>query len=343
MANPRSDSCKIEIGLMVLVLAGAMTASGCAGLIMGSNPSGANVTPGSSTPPPTNASQPQLVAAPMNASFPGVAIGGSSSQTVTLQNVGNADLSISSASLTGQGLSMSGLTLPATIPAGQTMPFNLVFAPNAAGNYSGSVTITSNAPNSPLLITASGSATSPTTALSASTSSLNFGTVALGSTSTLGVTFTNSGNTNLSISGVMLTGTGFSANGVSANMTITPGQTAAMTVMFTPTVVGAATGAISVTSNAGVMSISLGGSGGQLSSHTVALSWLPSTSQVVGYFVYRVLADGSLAKLNPAPAVLTDFTDASVVSGQTYTYVVTAVTADNVESDPSDPVVATIP
>jgi len=55
------------------------------------------------------------------------------------------------------------------------------------------------------------------------------------------------------------------------------------------------------------------------------------------------LPNGALAKINPAPAVLTAYTDASIQSGQTYTYVVTAVDANNVESDYSDPVLAVIP
>jgi fibronectin type 3 domain-containing protein len=91
------------------------------------------------------------------------------------------------------------------------------------------------------------------------------------------------------------------------------------------------------------VAIALAGSGGQLSSHTVALNWDPSTSDVVGYYVYRAMADGTYAKINSAPVVLTDYTDTNIQSGQTYTYVVTAVDADNVESDYSDPVLATIP
>jgi fibronectin type 3 domain-containing protein len=91
------------------------------------------------------------------------------------------------------------------------------------------------------------------------------------------------------------------------------------------------------------LTIALLGSGGQLTSHTVALNWDPSTSDIVGYYVYRVLADGTYAKANSAPIVLTTFTDTNLQSGATYTYVVTAITADNVESDYSDPVLATIP
>jgi fibronectin type 3 domain-containing protein len=113
--------------------------------------------------------------------------------------------------------------------------------------------------------------------------------------------------------------------------------------MFTPSAPGSAAGSIAIGSSAGAVSIALAGNGGQLSSHTVALNWDPSSSTVVGYYVYRALPNGTFAKINPAPAVLTAYTDANIQSGQTYTYVVTAVDAYNVESDYSDPVLATIP
>jgi fibronectin type 3 domain-containing protein len=56
-----------------------------------------------------------------------------------------------------------------------------------------------------------------------------------------------------------------------------------------------------------------------------------------------MLADGTYGKINSAPVVLMEYTDTKIQSGQTYTYAVTAVDADNVESDYSDPVLATIP
>jgi fibronectin type 3 domain-containing protein len=102
-------------------------------------------------------------------------------------------------------------------------------------------------------------------------------------------------------------------------------------------------GSIAVTSNAGALSIALAGSGGQLSSDSVTLNWSASTSDIVGYNIYRVLADGTYTGINNAPLVLTNYTDTNIQSGQTYTYVVTAVNSDNVESDYSDPVIAIVP
>jgi Abnormal spindle-like microcephaly-assoc'd, ASPM-SPD-2-Hydin len=346
MADKRSDVSKISVCLLGVTLAAAALGSGCAGVVMGSN-SGSSGSP-SGTPPPTKTpqpqvQQPQLAATPMTASFPGVPTGSTSSQTILLQNSGNASVTISSANVTGAGFSTSGLTVPMSIAAGQNATFNVVFAPTSAGNVTGAILLVSDASSSPLAISTSGSAVSSAPLLNPSTGNLDFGSVLVGSTSSLGVLLTNTGNANAVISSVTTTGPGFSVSGVSANTTVPPGQTAALNVTFAPSATGSVTGGITVASNAGSLSINLTGSGGQLSSHTVALNWDPSTSDVVGYFVYRMLPDGTYAKITNAPVVLTAFTDASIQSGQTYTYVVTAVDADNVESDFSDPAVAVIP
>jgi hypothetical protein len=142
---------------------------------------------------------------------------------------------------------------------------------------------------------------------------------------------------------VLVTGAGFSVSGAGANTTLAPGQTAALNVVFAPSLTGSVAGSIAIASNVGGLSIALAGSGGQLSSHSVALTWDPSSSPIIGYYVYRVLADGSYVKMNTAPVVPTDYTDTNIQSGQTYTYVVTAVDTDHVESVYSDPAVAIIP
>jgi P pilus assembly chaperone PapD len=339
-----SDASKSSKYMVALVLAVSMVGSGCAGVVMGSSSSGKSSTPPPSTPPPpTNTPQPQLSATPVSASFPSVTIGASSSQTITLRNNGTGSATISNVSVAGAGFGTSGLTLPMSIAPGQNTTFNIVFAPSAAGNVTGSISLTSDAPNSPLMISTSGRATAVTALLSASTSSLDFGSVLVGSSNSQGVTLTNAGNANVTISNVLVSGAGFNASGVGANTLLTPGQTAALNVTFAPSAAGSAVGSITIGSTAGGVTIALAGNGGQLSAHTVALNWDASTSDVIGYYVYRTLPDGTYAKINTAPVVLTQFTDTQILSGQTYTYVVTAVDADTVESDYSDPVVATIP
>jgi hypothetical protein len=206
------------------------------------------------------------------------------------------------------------------------------------------VTLVSDAANSPLTIAATASAVTSTTGLSSSAASLNFGDVLVGSSGSQVATLTNVGNANVTISSVTLVGANFTATGVASNTTIAPGQTANLDAIFSPTALGAASGAITVNCNcASPVVIALAGNGAQASAHSVALNWDPSTADVVGYFVYRGLGDGTYTKINPAPDVNTQYTDSNLQSGQTYTYVVTAVDADNVESDYSDPVIVTVP
>jgi hypothetical protein len=201
-----------------------------------------------------------------------------------------------------------------------------VLASGCAGAVTGSSTSGSNGP-----------------VLRASIGTLDFGSVLVDSTDSLATILTNTGNENAMIGGVVVTGSGFTASGIGANTTLLPGETAALNVTFTPSARGNISGTLTIASNAGNLSIKLVGSGGQLSSRSVALNWDPSPSDIIGYYVYRMLLDGTYAKINNAPVVLTKFTDTRIQSGQTYTYTVTAVNADNVESDYSEPATATIP
>jgi len=317
----------------------AWAGSGCAGLV---TPAGQNSGKPSPTPPPT--SQPALSASPTSASFPNVATGSSSSQTITLQNSGTANVTISSAAVSGAGFGTAGLTTPVTIAPGQNASFNVVFAPAASGSATGSVSLTSNAPNSPLMLALSGTSMTSTQVLTPSTTGVSFGDVLLGSSSAQAVTLTNTGNSDVTISSVAVSGAEFSVTGVGANTTLSPGQVAVLSANFSPTGAGSASGGVVVNSNASAVSISLTGNGVQASVHSVALTWDPSTSDVIGYYVYRAaLGSGSYTRLNSAPTVQMQYTDNSVQSGQTYSYVVTSIDADSVESVYSDGVTANIP
>lgn len=68
-----------------------------------------------------------------------------STQSVTLKSSGTAALTISAAAVKGTGFSMSGLSTPLTLAAGQTATLNVQFDPTAAGADTGSVTLSSNA------------------------------------------------------------------------------------------------------------------------------------------------------------------------------------------------------
>jgi hypothetical protein len=77
---------------------------------------------------------------------------------------------------------------------------------------------------------------------------------------------------------------------------------------------------------------------------SVKLTWNPSTSTVVGYYVYRSTSNGSgYVKLNSSLVPSTSYTDATVQSGITYFYVTTAVDSSGQESANSNQATAVIP
>jgi hypothetical protein len=162
----------------------------------------------------------------------------------------------------------------------------------------------------------------------------------------LGVTLTNAGNSNVTISKVGAAGTGYTASGVSAGLILTPGQSVALDETFLPATSGNFAGTVSIASNAtnSPANISLSGSGSTSVSHAIDLSWTASTSTVAGYDVFRSdISGGPYAKLDSSAVTATSYSDTSVQSGKTYYYVVAAVSAAGVESADSVQAFATVP
>jgi Cep192 domain 4/HYDIN/CFA65/VesB-like, Ig-like domain/Abnormal spindle-like microcephaly-assoc'd, ASPM-SPD-2-Hydin len=290
--------------------------------------------------------QARITASPASVSFGTVTTGNSNSQPIVISNAGNAGLTISQFSVTGTGFSTTGLTAPLTIQAGGSATFNAVFKPSSTSSVSGSISLVSNAPTSPMSISLSGTGGSATYSLSVSPSSLAFGSIAVGTNASQNVSLTNTGTSNITISGVNLKGSGFSGSGVNSGLILTPHQTATLSVTFDPTTSGAVAGSVTITSNAAnsPQLVSLSGTGS--ASHSVALSWAASSSSgVSGYNVYRGTAPGSYSKINGSLVPQPAYTDTTVQAGQntTYYYVVTAVNSGSAESTYSDPATVVVP
>jgi hypothetical protein len=182
--------------------------------------------------------------------------------------------------------------------------------------------------------------------LSASPTSLSFGNINTNSSSTLIVTFKNSGNSSVTISNVSISGAGFTCIGLPAGTILAPGQAGSLNVTFAPAATGSVAGSVTVTSNAtnSPALVGLSGAGVQLISHSATVNWNASTSAVIGYNVYRgSVSGGPYQKINTPLDAATTFTDSTVQAGQIYYWVVTAVASSNVESVYSSQVSATIP
>jgi hypothetical protein len=290
--------------------------------------------------------QGQLSSNPSSANLGTVTVGSSNSQTISLTNGGSAAITVSQATVTGAGFTMSNMpALPMTINAGSSKTFNAVFTPTGSGSSTGSISIVSNSPNSPLTIALSGTGQTATLLMSANPTSLNFNSVNDGSSSQLNVTLTNTGNSSVTITSATASGTGFSATGV-AGTTLSPNQTATLKVTFAPTNAGAVTGSVVIASNAtNSPTVSLSGTGVQAVAHSVDLTWTASTSSgVAGYNIYRgTTTGGPYSIVDSAPVAADDFTDSTVQSAQTYFYVVRAIDGSGTESANSAEVQAIIP
>ncbi|HSC44886.1 MAG TPA: choice-of-anchor D domain-containing protein [Candidatus Acidoferrum sp.] len=291
--------------------------------------------------------QGSLSVTPGSASFGSVVTGSTNTQTIQLSNTGTATLAISQATVTGSGFSLNGLSLPMNLAPGQTATFNAQYAPTAAGSVTGAISIVSNAPNSPATVGLSGTGIASTNTLSVNPASLSFGSVNDGSTASQSFNVTNTGNSNVAISGVTVTGAGYSILSGAGAVTLSPNQSAAVSIQFAPTTAGTLNGSVSVASNASgsPATVLLSGTGvSQPVNHSISLNWGASSSSVAGYNIYRSTVSGSsYSKLNGSPVGSTAYSDSSVQSGQTYYYVATAVDSTGNESVYSNEVPAIVP
>jgi hypothetical protein len=291
--------------------------------------------------------QASLAANPGSVSFSSVVAGSTNSQSVQISNNGNASLTITQANVSGSGFSLTGLSLPVTLAAGQNTTFNVQFTTQSAGTVSGSVALVSNAGNSPLSLSLSASSVAAAKTLQLSASSLNFGSVNAGSSSSKTVLVMNTGNADVTISQINISGTNFALTGASVPVTLSAGQSDSFNVQYSPTGAETDSGSVSIVSNAtgSPAAIALSGTGvAQQVQHSVSLSWTDSDSSIAGYNVYRSTTSGSGYVLVNSSLVGPDaFSDSTVQSGTTYYYVTTAVDGSGNESAYSNEAQAIIP
>jgi hypothetical protein len=214
----------------------------------------------------------QLAASPGSLTFGNVGVGQSAAKAVTLTNSGGTSVTVSQASVSSAAYSITGLTLPVTIDAGQSAAFNVVFAPKSAGTINGSVTLKGvssltmkskkhsagaqdTAPAS-VALSVSGDGITPGQ-LTAAPASVSFGNVTTGSTQSQTVTLTNSGGTSASISQASVTGAGLSISGLTLPLSLGAGQSASFQLTFSPTSAGTVSGGLTITSTANNANLSM--------------------------------------------------------------------------------------
>ncbi len=286
-----------------------------------------------------------MAASPSKLAFGNVQNSKSSNLPETLTNTGGSAVTISAATITGTGFSVSGLSLPTTLSPNESVTFTVTFAPASTGSTSGTLAVLSTATNSTLKIALSGTETAQGQ-LSLSPTTLSFCTVVVGASGSLNGTLGATGSS-VTISAASINSNEFVLSGISLPTTLTAGQTASFTVTFKPATGGTAPATLSFSSDAAnsPTTQALTGNGAGAPQHTVDLSWDASTGTgVVGYNVYRgSVSGGPYSKMNSALEASTAYTDNTVSAGQTYYYVTTAVDESGDESGHSNQVEAVIP
>ena len=289
--------------------------------------------------------------------------GGGTSTTPSL-----TALSCSSASMTGSGTDSCLVTLSGAAPTGGlavtlassstavTVPATVTVPAGAVtAGFTASASAVSAAQTATITGTANGASQSfaihlnATGAfLSVNATSLSFGSVSLNTQSLQALTLTSTGTAAVTVSAATLSGAGFTLSGITFPVTLNPGQSVTLDLLFLPTIVGAATGQLTITSNAtsgGSLVVALSGTGA--TAYAVDLTWdapASSADAVEGYNVYRSASGASAFQLlNTGVNLVTTFTDTTVKSGQAYDYIVTSVDSSGVESAPSNTFDVTIP
>lgn len=106
----------------------------------------------------TNTAAGQLTISPALLNFGSVTVGTTGTQPITMSAAG-ASVTVSADASSSSQFVLNGASLPFTIPAGQSLSFNVAFTPKSSGTVSGSLSFTSNASSSQTAESLTGSGT----------------------------------------------------------------------------------------------------------------------------------------------------------------------------------------
>src|SRR5271154_2201550 len=227
------------------------------------------------TPALTDA--PRLEVTPSSVNFSSAIVGVQASQTLQLSNTGNAALTVTGVIASGAGLSISGFSGSTLLNPGTSSTLTVQFTPKAPGTFTGSVSVLTNTAEATAQLPVTGDVASAKLAISVGPPSLGFGTVTTGKTVSQNVTLTNTGNTDVTVSNVAVSGTGFSLTGWSSPVQLSASQSITVNVQFDPKASGNYTGSLMVSSNASDSSVAVPLSGAVASATPTTISVGPSS------------------------------------------------------------------
>jgi len=209
-------------------------------------------------PVSAGATTPQLTASPASLGFGWVVVGQTKTLMVTLTNNGQTSATVSGIAASNSQFTVSNPGLPLALPAGQSVDLNVSFTATT-GLTVGTIQFSSNAANATFVLDVRGGGTS-SVSLIASPSTVPFGSVAIGASSTVPVVLKNDRPFNLTLQSASTTGSGFSVSGASFPLTLNSGQSVTLNVSFAPKSAGTVGGSLYLSSVA--LTVPLSGTGG---------------------------------------------------------------------------------
>jgi Abnormal spindle-like microcephaly-assoc'd, ASPM-SPD-2-Hydin len=208
---------------------------GCAGIVTGTK---------------TTTGQAAFHVNPTAVNFGNVGVGKQTTQTIAVANTGKMPVSITQAASSNPQFSLTGVTLPVSLATGETGSFTVSVTPSAIGNLTGTLTVHGSNGAAPAVVNLSATAVASAAAISLTPSSANFGSVAVGATNSQTIQIGNTGNSVLTITQASVTGSGFSTTGLTLPLSINPGSSSTFNAQYQPAAMGAASGSITIVSNA---------------------------------------------------------------------------------------------
>jgi MYXO-CTERM domain-containing protein len=171
-------------------------------------------------------------------------------QTLTVSNTGTGTLRITNTALSGAGAAAYSVT-PSTlnVPSGQSGTLSVTFTPAVEGPANATLTLTTNdVARQSVPVTLSGTGIRPTISVP---NALAFGEQPVGAPAlTRTLTVSNTGTGTLSVSNIVLGGSGAAAYSFTpGTLSVPQGESRNLTVTFNPTAQGAADATLTLTTN----------------------------------------------------------------------------------------------
>lgn len=192
---------------------------------------------------------------PSSLDFGTLQSGQSSIRTVVIVNTSSSATSVSgSITLSGQDYSFVTGSGQFTLASGKSLGVTIKFAPSSSGTETGTLTITHNSTEiaSPITIPLTGTGRLPTsTKIEISRTSINFGTVPLGSNPEQSLTITNPSTSTDAVGvNIGITGGQFVISSGVSSFTLSPGTSQTITIRFTANASGTYTGSLLISHTA---------------------------------------------------------------------------------------------